>query len=643
MNVSQSSNNFDGYCQAEGEKGMKKRYFLMLLLACIVCFSFCAKTNVEAAGSTTSVDLYVLNSGYEAISIPSNYPQQYQISLGSSATYSVISGDSVTVSNAGLVKPFSTTYYWRNGVGSTTNDGGQYDSITTEYNYGTSVVRATSGGNTYEYSVTVKSYASVYASQVMDQYLEDHIRSGMTDMEILEVIAQFPCQYDYSVYYSSAAGMIISGGGDCWASSDAIIQLAEKLGLQARSRDGRGDPGAGSGHMNALVKIGGKNYVIEAGMEGTAPRSYLIWEEKEFTYEVNDDNQTAVLTKYTGMDTSLEIPREIDGYTITEIGRICFYQRHELKSVTIPDTVKKIDEYAFYQTGIQSVVIPDSVTEIGKDAFVTLIDYNGPNGSYGALLPLEEIDLPAQVSKLGVNLSETAVLYHGTKAQWDGISHTDGYKAPQNNKLFCSTKGLEVSTGQVVKLKKGKTTNVDIYSLNDEITMVNGNESLLSAKIVTNKREYYRLRNANRDQAYSDVKTLQLQGLEVGQTQVKLSNNNTSITLDVIVEEASAEDNTGDTQTTESQSTKKTRKNTTIRRYQPMSVTVAKKNVKAKKLKKKAVTIRPITVKSAQGYVHYMITGGKKKSRKRLKINADTGKITVKKEPRKVHIQSRLL
>ena len=45
--------------------------------------------------------------------------------------------------------------------------------------------------------------------------------------------------------------------------------------------------------------------------------------------------------------------------------------------------------------------------------------------------------------------------------------------------------------------------------------------------------------------------------------------------------------------------------------------------------------ISPITVKLAQGTVTYMITGGNKKSKKALKINKNTGKITVKKKTKK--------
>lgn len=68
---------------------------------------------------------------------------------------------------------------------------------------------------------------------------------------------------------------------------------------------------------------------------------------------------------------------------------------------------------------------------------------------------------------------------------------------------------------------------------------------------------------------------------------------------------------------------------------QTMTVKTSKKTVKAAKLKKKAMTVNPITVQSAQGTVTYKITGGNKKSKKALKINSKTGKVKVKKKTKK--------
>lgn len=67
----------------------------------------------------------------------------------------------------------------------------------------------------------------------------------------------------------------------------------------------------------------------------------------------------------------------------------------------------------------------------------------------------------------------------------------------------------------------------------------------------------------------------------------------------------------------------------------PITAKGLKKTLKAKSLKKKARTFKLITVKKAIGKVTYKVTGGNKKSKKALKINSKTGKITVKKKTKK--------
>lgn len=70
---------------------------------------------------------------------------------------------------------------------------------------------------------------------------------------------------------------------------------------------------------------------------------------------------------------------------------------------------------------------------------------------------------------------------------------------------------------------------------------------------------------------------------------------------------------------------------TTVKKPNPIKVTVKKKDVKAKKLKNKAQKIKAITVKNAQGKVTYKLvkSGITKKIRKHVKINSK-GVITIK-------------
>ena len=89
----------------------------------------------------------------------------------------------------------------------------------------------------------------------------------------------------------------------------------------------------------------------------------------DFEYEILYDG-TAEITGYTGSAKELEIPGELDGYTVTSIGDWAFDFWTSLTSVTIPDSVTSIGDWAFYHCiSLTGITIPDSVTSIGYGAF----------------------------------------------------------------------------------------------------------------------------------------------------------------------------------------------------------------------------------------------------------------------------------
>lgn len=78
--------------------------------------------------------------------------------------------------------------------------------------------------------------------------------------------------------------------------------------------------------------------------------------------------------KLTTYDIKSKVSFDKKEYTVTEIGTStsdAFRDCTALASITIPDTVKKIDDGAFRNcTALKSIVVPDSVEEIGEQAFL---------------------------------------------------------------------------------------------------------------------------------------------------------------------------------------------------------------------------------------------------------------------------------
>lgn len=129
--------------------------------------------------------IYAMDSWAEKyISIPNSMPVKTKIVVEGAKKVSFVTetGDILKVSSKGVVEPKVTKYYWSGNVGTTVYNPNA-DRVTT--------------------------------------------------------------QYDYSPYASSASAMIIMNGGDCWASTDAIIALCNKVGIKAHSRNANRDAGAG--------------------------------------------------------------------------------------------------------------------------------------------------------------------------------------------------------------------------------------------------------------------------------------------------------------------------------------------------------------------------------------------------------------
>ena len=324
------------------------------------------ETDVES----TEIYLYAMNDTYSSvISMPDTMQTSYQIQTsGKNPVYTVVSGYTAKVSETGLVTPKMqyVTYVDKNG-----NDvKSQW-----EYMFGETLISVQDGNSTVYYKFILKDYAEYYAEQKMDTFLKENITAEMSDYKKVETIARWLANnFNYSQYHSGYTGLMLDGGGDCWANTSAVNYMCEKLGLTVYARYAANDPGAGSGHRNSVVIIDGERYLVDCGYTGNAPRHYELSKmDYDYSYEILNDG-TLRLYQYEGTDTNIVVPDTIDGRKVTVLGNSTFQyctQASDIESVTLPDSLTTIEKNAFYNCEkLKSVTIPPNVSSIGLATFV---------------------------------------------------------------------------------------------------------------------------------------------------------------------------------------------------------------------------------------------------------------------------------
>ncbi|MDO5558289.1 MAG: leucine-rich repeat protein [Oscillospiraceae bacterium] len=105
------------------------------------------------------------------------------------------------------------------------------------------------------------------------------------------------------------------------------------------------------------------------------------------SYEVRE-NEIRII-RYTGSDTILDIPDEIDGIPVTSIGQSAFLFNNTIEKLYIPDSVVMIEKNAFDScTALTSVRLPSNIGEISPHMFETCVK-------------LQSVDIPEGVTTIG--------------------------------------------------------------------------------------------------------------------------------------------------------------------------------------------------------------------------------------------------
>lgn len=115
------------------------------------------------------------------------------------------------------------------------------------------------------------------------------------------------------------------------------------------------------------------------------------WREcKGFSYELLEDG-TARIALYHGNKDRLVIPSELKGHPVSEIGTCAFFGQVDLKSVTFPESLRRIGSSVFLECdSLTSIVLPEGLVSLEGGAFAECIS-------------LYEVTLPKSLTQISIS------------------------------------------------------------------------------------------------------------------------------------------------------------------------------------------------------------------------------------------------
>ncbi len=160
-------------------------------------------------------------------------------------------------------------------------------------------------------------------------------------------------------------------------------------------------------------------------------------------YKYSIVNNSVIIDKYTGSDSVVIVPDNINGYDVTEIGSSAFAGCSNIKDIKLPKTLETIGYEAFRNCiGLESIKIPSKVKIIGDYVFENcsnLKEINLPDGvekiGYHFILGtiIQEIKIPKSVQSgsgalYGANELKKVEFEEGTETIINGICDVNYYE-----------------------------------------------------------------------------------------------------------------------------------------------------------------------------------------------------------------------
>lgn len=142
------------------------------------------------------------------------------------------------------------------------------------------------------------------------------------------------------------------------------------------------------------------------------PAGFAVYAEEENNFTYTIINEEATITGYSGDPAYIEIPKNLDGFPVTQLRDNAFFNCTSLKQISLPSTITSIGHHAFYScTALESIVLPESLQEIGMGAFSGCENLSAinipeslkklPESCFRQCISLTEIVIPNGIYEIG--------------------------------------------------------------------------------------------------------------------------------------------------------------------------------------------------------------------------------------------------
>lgn len=244
------------------------------------------------------------------------------------------------------------------------------------------------------------------------------------------------------------------------------------------------------GALPVNLYTGAQSVTVQAAQTETGKLTYQEG-NATYTYQIENDNAVEIID-YSGTDTEITIPEEIDGKKVTSIGLYAFRDCSSLNNITIPEGVTSIWSFAFYNcSSLSSIMLPAGVTYIGHSTF-------------SGCSRLSSITLPAGVTYIGryafqgcSRLSSITIPASVTSISGDafmGCSSLTGIEVAEDNQNYQSIDGVlfDKAGKRLIRCPGGKKGS---YSVSAGVTNIDdfafsGCSSLTGIEVTEDNQNY---------------------------------------------------------------------------------------------------------------------------------------------------------